>query len=108
MTRAWLGWALTRIGYVIRPYDMLADRRRWWWQPRTLCSFLHPHRLGHCSRQQVWWFPPDCRAPVNITGRVAARHVPGCDRICLDTPAGPCADECAMQWAARVPKDGAP
>jgi hypothetical protein len=93
--RAWLRWALTRIGYAIRPYDMLSDRRRWRWQPRTRCS-------------RIWWCPPDGRPPIDITGRVAARHVPGCDRICLDTPAGPCADKCAMQWAAWAPKDGEP
>jgi hypothetical protein len=29
-------WATA--GYWIRPYDMLADRRRWFWQPRTRCS----------------------------------------------------------------------
>lgn len=31
------GWA-TSLGYMIRPYDMLADRRRWFWQPRTPCG----------------------------------------------------------------------
>lgn len=35
---AWLVWAARRIGYVIRPYDMLADRRRWCWQPRQPCG----------------------------------------------------------------------
>jgi hypothetical protein len=25
----WVGW---RIGYAVRPYDMKADRRRWFWQ----------------------------------------------------------------------------
>lgn len=35
---AWLAWAWHRVGYVVRPYDMLADRRRWWWQPRTPCG----------------------------------------------------------------------
>jgi hypothetical protein len=35
----WLRWALRRIGYMIRPYDMLADRRRWFWQPRTRCGW---------------------------------------------------------------------
>ncbi len=43
MTRRWLvaevRWALIRIGYWIRPYDMLLDRRRWAWQPRTRCQF---------------------------------------------------------------------
>ena len=26
------------IGYGIRPFDMLADRRRWFWQPRFPCA----------------------------------------------------------------------
>ncbi len=25
--------------YWIRPYDMIADRRRWKWQPRTRCQW---------------------------------------------------------------------
>jgi hypothetical protein len=32
-------WAVHRIGYVIRPYDMIADRRRWFWQPRLRCGW---------------------------------------------------------------------
>lgn len=39
MTRAWVTWALHRIGYQVRPYDMIADRRRWFFQPRTPCGF---------------------------------------------------------------------
>lgn len=35
-----LAWALHRVGYVIRPYDVIADRRRWVWQPRTPCGFM--------------------------------------------------------------------
>ena len=31
-------WVFYRIGYWIRPYDTLADRRRWFWQPRTRCA----------------------------------------------------------------------
>lgn len=23
--------------YAVRPYDMIADQRRWFWQPRTPC-----------------------------------------------------------------------
>lgn len=38
----WLWAELTgiaqTIGYTLRPYDMLADRRRWFWQPRYPCS----------------------------------------------------------------------
>jgi hypothetical protein len=41
MIRAWYevkswGWWLS---YTVRPYDMLADRRRWFWQPRTPCGW---------------------------------------------------------------------
>lgn len=32
-------WAARRVGYVVRPYDMLADARRWWWQPQQRCRF---------------------------------------------------------------------
>jgi len=35
----WLRWALTRLGYRIRPYDALLDARRWRWQPRGKCQF---------------------------------------------------------------------
>jgi hypothetical protein len=38
MIRAYLGWALVRVGYWLRPYDMLADRRRWFWQPAMRCG----------------------------------------------------------------------
>lgn len=34
----WLRWAARRVGYWLRPYDMLADRRRWFWQPRQRCG----------------------------------------------------------------------
>jgi hypothetical protein len=34
---AWLCWAVESVGYWIRPYDMLADRRRWRWQPQQRC-----------------------------------------------------------------------
>jgi hypothetical protein len=37
---AYLTWLFTRIGYVIRPYDMLADHRRWCWQARKRCHVL--------------------------------------------------------------------
>lgn len=30
-------WA-ENLGYLVRPYDMLADRRRWFWQPRQPCA----------------------------------------------------------------------
>ena len=31
-------WAWTSVGYAIRPYDMLADRRRWRWRPAQRCG----------------------------------------------------------------------
>jgi hypothetical protein len=36
LLRAYVVW----FGYQVRPYDMLADRRRWFWQPRTRCLGL--------------------------------------------------------------------
>ncbi|AGL13851.1 hypothetical protein [Actinoplanes sp. N902-109] len=36
-----LKWALVRAGYVVRPYDMLADRRRWFWQSRQRCGWSY-------------------------------------------------------------------
>lgn len=30
---------IVMLGYHIRPFDMLADQRRWFWQPRTPCQF---------------------------------------------------------------------
>lgn len=35
----WIVWAFHRVGYIVRPYDMLADRRRWFWQPREPCQW---------------------------------------------------------------------
>jgi len=32
-------WAVTRVGYWVRPYDMLLDARRWFWQPRQRCGW---------------------------------------------------------------------
>lgn len=39
---AWVRWAATRVGYWLRPYDMLADSRRWCWQPRQRCAVIVP------------------------------------------------------------------
>jgi len=36
---AWVIWAVGRVGYWVRPYDMLADRRRWFWQRRQECGW---------------------------------------------------------------------
>jgi hypothetical protein len=35
----WIVWAANRVGYWIRPYDMLADRRRWCWQRAARCGW---------------------------------------------------------------------
>ena len=34
-------WLIESAGYWIRPYDMLADRRRWRWEPRQRCGFSY-------------------------------------------------------------------
>jgi hypothetical protein len=34
-----LRWGIDRIGYWIKLYDMLADKRRWCWQERTRCRW---------------------------------------------------------------------
>lgn len=31
--------AAVMVGYWFRPYDMVADRRRWRWQSRALCGY---------------------------------------------------------------------
>lgn len=49
--RAWLRWALTCIGYVIRPYDVLTDRRRWRWQPRTRCRVIDDPNVAERVRR---------------------------------------------------------
>jgi hypothetical protein len=46
---AWLRWAVIRVGYMIRPYDMLADRRRWRWQPPTRCGWSYGIGLDHAD-----------------------------------------------------------
>ena len=38
LTRATAVWLVESAGYWIRPYDMLADARRWRWQPRAKCG----------------------------------------------------------------------
>lgn len=44
---------MTRLGYWLRPFDMIADRRRWRWQGRTRCG------------RQVWAdAPPEAKAAV--------------------------------------------
>lgn len=36
----WARYVMINIGYRIRPYDMIVDRRRWFWQPRTPCGYF--------------------------------------------------------------------
>lgn len=54
--RAWAMWAWYHISYLLRPYDMLADRRRWLWQPRQQCGFwggeLAPDRIVRLCREE--------------------------------------------------------
>lgn len=38
---AYLAWSIETAGYWIRPYDMLADRRRWRWRPRQRCGWSY-------------------------------------------------------------------
>lgn len=38
-------WWARRVGYWFRPYDMLADARRWRWQPRQRCRFAQGGRV---------------------------------------------------------------
>lgn len=48
--RAWLAWAIGALGYWVRPYDDLADARRWRWQPRTPCA---RYVLTDAEREQL-------------------------------------------------------
>lgn len=68
--RAWWRWHLAgllglpaRIGYWARPYDMLADRRRWRWQPPT-----------PCGRQRLVELPPAERASLVAAVREMLRR----------------------------------
>ena len=36
----WLRYTPGQLSYAIRPYDMLADRRRWFWQRRQRCGIF--------------------------------------------------------------------
>jgi hypothetical protein len=44
--RLWIEirYAIECVGYWIRPYDMLADARRWRWQRRAPCWTMQPER----------------------------------------------------------------
>lgn len=57
---AWIHGTAVQAGYVIKPYDMLSDRRRWFWQPRTRCnSGLLAFHLAACSRLSDRWSESD-------------------------------------------------
>lgn len=58
---------LARLGYAVRPFDMLADRRRWWWQPRTPCARIE--RLPPCPPRTVT-LPDGTTATVQDYGTV--------------------------------------
>lgn len=54
---AW--WLVESAGYWIRPYDMLADRRRWRWQPAQRCGFgIQCYHRYPCPNQPT---PPDAQ-----------------------------------------------
>lgn len=55
---AWITWAYHRISYWLRPYDMLADRRRWFWRPRQRCWSWHGK-----------WDPADAETERDLLGR---------------------------------------
>lgn len=38
LAAAEVSWAAVRLGYAVRPYDSLADARRWRWQPPLRCG----------------------------------------------------------------------
>lgn len=80
MIRALLGYA----GYWVRPYDMLADRRRWFWQKQQRCG-LPP--MPGAMRDQ---FMEAVRAAAVHGARC---HVPPDGWVCTRQPghSGPCA-----------------
>lgn len=45
---------LVYASYWVRPYDMLADRRRWFWQARSRCFRFSPPHV-HAWRRNVAW-----------------------------------------------------
>ena len=51
---AWIKWAIGRVGYAVRPYDMLADSRRWFWQPRTPCHSVVAAAQCSARAGPVW------------------------------------------------------
>lgn len=79
LVRAWL----IELGYLIKPYDMLADRRHWRWQKPMRCG-LPP-------------MPPEVRAEVMAA---IARKVGPIDQGCRVPPPG--------WWCSRTPGHDGP
>lgn len=55
----------------------------------------------------AWWWRategqlvPD-HPPVDVTGRVATTEGLPCGRWCINTPAGPCDEQCIEDWIAE-------
>jgi hypothetical protein len=46
-------WTVDRLGYVIRPYDVHADRRRWRWQRPTPCGSDWWASLSQDQREEL-------------------------------------------------------
>lgn len=42
--KAELAWLLGQLSYWLRPFDLLADARRWRWQARLCCRCGRRHR----------------------------------------------------------------
>jgi hypothetical protein len=56
LRRLWIDvrWLAETVGYWVRPYDTLADRRRWRWHPAQRCGFSNGWR----------WPDPGCADPL--------------------------------------------
>jgi hypothetical protein len=50
-------WLAKSLGYWIRPYDMLADARRWRWQPRQRCGWSYHVQAKEPADPS--WIPED-------------------------------------------------
>jgi hypothetical protein len=61
----WVVWAIGRLGYLLRPYDMVADKRRWFWQPRARCGWSSLDRAtrARIAAQIAWDDYRDGRGP---------------------------------------------
>ena len=50
---AYIRWWIDSLGYWIRPYDMIADRRRWRWRAATRCTLIVPKLALIPNRSQT-------------------------------------------------------